>query len=54
MFRHLEGIEVVPVDNLEEVLQTAVINPPTIPVVERLKSSLEIIAPGVSASTLSG
>lgn len=54
MFRNLKGIEVVPVDNLEEVLQTAVINAPAVPVVERLKSSLEIIAPGISASTVSG
>jgi len=51
MFRNLEGIEVIPVDSLDEVLQTAVINPPAVTVVELRKPGLEIITP--TASTFS-
>jgi Lon-like ATP-dependent protease len=51
MFRSLEEIEVIPVENLREVLQIAIMNSPVITVVELKKPGLEIIAPAASPFT---
>jgi len=47
MFAHLEGIEVIPVEKLEEVLQMAVIKPATTGIAtEARKPSMDLIPQG--------